>query len=367
MDDEPQVAFDTLQNRHLVEFVSASDNTLLVCQHNLIRSVAYNLLKASASTWKQAERQAAYLWLTAYKSAQDTPSLEIVRGYMEAFEHYCNAESWEQASTIFIMPMQGFYSQETLLSQLDIWGYYKEEIRLCERILGKFSRKIDIICFKGIGNAWLDLKEYEKAIDSYQKSRGAAREIGDLEGEGFALGNLGIAYYWMKKYSSAVKPLLRSLSIKRKIGDLQRESNTLGNLGLVYQELGEYDKALECHKESLKISLKVDYRRGQGNFLSNLGEVQIKLKQYSEALINLDDSLKILREVGDRANEAIALKNLAELHLASGGVEVAWCYCQQALILATELGIPIAAECQTLMESLDREAEEAKIVQEEIS
>jgi tetratricopeptide (TPR) repeat protein len=69
----------------------------------------------------------------------------------------------------------------------------------------------------------------------------------------------------------------------------------------------------------------------------------------------------------DKDSESYALKQLAELYRALGNFEEARNYCQQALALATALGIPLAAECQTLMESLDREAEEEKVVQEKIS
>lgn len=55
------------------------------------------------------------------------------------------------------------------------------------------------------------------------------------------------------------------------------------------------------------------------------------------------------REIGDRPNEAEALKNLAELHQALDEVEVARQYGQQALALAIELGIPLAAECEALL------------------
>ncbi len=75
----------------------------------------------------------------------------------------------------------------------------------------------------------------------------------------------------------------------------------------------------------------------------------------------------IFREIGDRDFEAKALKNLAELHKALGNIEMARQYCQQALELATELGIPIAAECEALMKSLAQETKEAEVVQEEIS
>lgn len=59
--------------------------------------------------------------------------------------------------------------------------------------------------------------------------------------------------------------------------------------------------------------------------------------------------LEIFHKIESRGGEAETLKHLAELHQALGEVEVAQQYCQQALALATELGIPLAAECQTLM------------------
>lgn len=90
-DGDAEAAFDTLQDRHLVEFAPPLDDSapLLVRQHNLIRSVAYDLLKADTPTWETAEREAAHLWLTAYEPAPDAPNLETVRGYLEAFDHYC--------------------------------------------------------------------------------------------------------------------------------------------------------------------------------------------------------------------------------------------------------------------------------------
>jgi tetratricopeptide (TPR) repeat protein len=98
-----------------------------------------------------------------------------------------------------------------------------------------------------------------------------------------------------------------------------------------------------------------------------MGETQFKLEQYSESLTYNQLALEIFRELGNRSGASAALKNLAELYQVLGEIEAARQYCHQALALATELGIPLRAESQTLMESLIREAEEAKIVQKEIS
>ena len=63
--------------------------------------------------------------------------------------------------------------------------------------------------------------------------------------------------------------------------------------------------------------------------------------------------MEIDREIGFRSGEAETLKKFAELHHALGEIEMARQYCQQALALATELGLPLAAECEALQLKLD--------------
>ena len=64
-------------------------------------------------------------------------------------------------------------------------------------------------------------------------------------------------------------------------------------------------------------------------------------------------ALEIFQEIGVRQGEAEAFKSLAELHQVLGEIEMAQQYCQQALTLATELGIPLAKECQKLKKELE--------------
>lgn len=62
----------------------------------------------------------------------------------------------------------------------------------------------------------------------------------------------------------------------------------------------------------------------------------------------------------NKPNEAQTLKNLAELYQALGEVEMARQYAQQALALATELDIPLKAECEALLAELDPYHSEAE-------
>ena len=95
-------------------------------------------------------------------------------------------------------------------------------------------------------------------------------------------------------------------------------------------------------------------RRGEAIGLVNMGATQLKLGQHPKSLANNQTALEIFREIGVREGEAEALKNLAELHQALGEVAVARQFCEQALALATELGIPLKAECETLLQALEQ-------------
>ncbi len=361
-------------------------------QHNLIRDLAYNLLKADPDAWQAAERQAAHLWLTVYQPAADDSNLEKVRGYLEAIDHYCEIEDWEAAKDILLTPLDSFRKKD-ILRQLFDWGLYPEGIVTSQKILKKSTLDADVVFLKMLGNYYALLGNYPIAIDYYEQSLIIAREIGDQQGEGNALGNLGIAYKNLGQYDLAInfhQQYLtiaqeigdrrgegsslgnlglaynslgqcdlainfhqQSLIIKQEICDRQGEGNSLGNLGLVYDSLGQYDLAINFHQQYLTIAREVGDQRGEGNALGNMGITQIKLKQYPEALGNLQAVLEIFRAIHSPAGEATALKYLAEVHQALGEVEVARQYCQQALALATELGIPLAADCEALLLKID--------------
>ena len=61
--------------------------------------------------------------------------------------------------------------------------------------------------------------EVEKAIGYYEQALVIAREIGDRQGEGNALGNLGIAYADLGEVEKAKALLQQAKAIGEQIGD----------------------------------------------------------------------------------------------------------------------------------------------------
>jgi tetratricopeptide (TPR) repeat protein len=343
---QQRTSYQVLSERTLIE-----TETTHIRQHNLIRDIAYDLLKPNTSTWETAERQAAHLWLTAYQPAPNAENLETVRGYLEAIDHYCVISDWDTVKDLFVNPIDT-PAKSTLSWQLDIWGYFQEEIRLCQKLLGKCGLDTDLKCWRSIGNGYIDLGNYSKTIEAYENSLRISRTIGDRQGEGNALGNLGLVYKDLGNYSWAIDFHQQALIISREIGDRQGEGCDLGGLGNAYYRLGNYAQSIDFNQKYLAIAREVGDRRDEGIALVNIGESQLKLEQYPDALTNNQAALTIFQEIGDRANEVEALKNLAELHQSLGKVAVAQQYCQQALALATELDISLKEDCEQLMTNL---------------
>ena len=282
----------------------------LLRQHNLIRSTASGLLEEEEH-WQEVHREAARLWLQEYEADAEAENLVKVRGYLEAFYHYCEIEAWEDARDILAIKMDT-PTQEDLDDQLSTWGYYRQQIDLYSQLLNKLDTNWQSICLSGLGIAYHSLGDYDQAIKYHQQRLTIAQQIGNRQGEGTALGNLGIAYYRLGDYNQAIKYQQQHLTIAQQIGNRYGEGIALGNLGNAYHRLGDYDQAINYHQQSLTIA----------------------------------------QQIGDRNGAATAFYNLALVNQELDNLKLAQEQCQQALEIATELGIPLVKKCQKLLEKL---------------
>lgn len=357
---QQKVAYRILDDRALIE-----KENIDIRQHNLIRSIAYDLLKADTFTWHHAERQAAHLWLNAYEPAPNAPRLETVRGYLEAFDHFYEIEAWREAEKIiFLSPNKSNNLQ--LHSQLFIWNYSQELFSLSNKLLNishkTCNRRLEGRALSNFGNIYLYIGNYTEAIKYHLTSLIIALEFSDCEAVGHSLGNLGFAYYYLDDLAMTFNCFKQNFNHAKKIGDQIGEIAALGNLGLIYGRQKNYLKVIECDQKASEVQSRMkNYgKQGiedwyQGIKWANLGNALGKLQRYPEAFEVLQKSLKISKNIGDREGESHALRSLAELHQDLGECDVARQYCQQALALATDLGIPLATECEALQLKIENE------------
>ncbi|BAY24046.1 TPR repeat-containing protein [Calothrix sp. NIES-2100] len=188
-----------------------------------------------------------------------------------------------------------------------------------------------------LGLAYDALGDYPKAIDYHQQFLAIAKEIKDRLGEGTALGNLGIAYHALGDYPKAIEYQQQRLAIAKEIKDRLGEGQALGNLGNAYYALGDYPKAIEYHQQTLAIAKEIKDRLGEGQALGNLGLAYDALGDYPKAIEYQQQRLAIAREIKDRLGEGQSLGNLGLAYDALGDYPKAIEYQQQRLAIAREI------------------------------
>jgi len=125
------------------------------------------------------------------------------------------------------------------------------------------------------GNAFMELKEHEKAIESYDK----ALEINPQFTTAWY--NKGIALAELRKYQKAIE----SYDAGLKIGP--NNAKMWNNKGIILTKLGKYQEALECYENALKIDSK------NARTWFNKGIVLEILDKYQEALEYFDKALEL--------------------------------------------------------------------------
>ncbi len=130
---------------------------------------------------------------------------------------------------------------------------------------------------------------------------------------------------------------------------------SLGNLGSAYGAKGNFSQAINYFQQALIMAQEIDDTAVQAFVRCNLAEALMKVGHYPEALANLQTTLDICEKTGDRFVKAQTYKLLADVYRQLNNHESALKYCNRAISIATELGIPLIQECQELKKQLINE------------
>ena len=189
-----------------------------------------------------------------------------------------------------------------------------------------------------LGLAYSALGENRKAVELYEQAVAISRETGDRCGEGAALGNLGNACAALGETPNAIKFYEQSLVIHRENRNRRGEGNRLGSLGNAYSALGENRKAIDLYTQALAIHREIGDRRDEGIDLNNLGNAHSALGESRRAIEFQEEALAISRQIGDRRSEANALANLGLANSALGKIRKAIELHETALTIRRQIG-----------------------------
>jgi len=189
-----------------------------------------------------------------------------------------------------------------------------------------------------LGSTYLDIGDYDKAMEIYSSTFKQAEELNDKHGIGHSLHNIGAVYYSKGDYGKALDCYERSFAISEGLGDKLGMGNSLHNIGIMYDNKGDYEKSLEYFKQSLAISEELGNKRGMGRSINNIGIVYNNKSDYGNALDYFEQSLAINEEICDKHGMGNNLNNLGNVYDDKGNYAKALdCY-ERALVIRKEVG-----------------------------
>jgi DNA-binding SARP family transcriptional activator len=162
-----------------------------------------------------------------------------------------------------------------------------------------------------VANAYFDLRDYGKALQTAQRAVTAQRQAGKRYGEGIALGVLGCACRELGRFDEAVASLTEALAIFRSLGDRGTEADSLGDLGEAYLGMGKLGAAIECLAESLRIRREIGDGHGQARSLERLALAKRRAGETAVAVGMLSQALALFEAVADHAAADAAATMLA--------------------------------------------------------
>ncbi|KAK3739372.1 hypothetical protein QZH41_004769 [Actinostola sp. cb2023] len=202
----------------------------------------------------------------------------------------------------------------------------------------KTMNRVDwMVKFANAGDAYASSRQFDKAIEHYEKCKDIAVEVGDRKAEGLVNAKMGDAYLEMMNPEEAAKCHQKSLDITKEIGDRQNEGNAYGNLGNAYYYLGKHHEAIQCYENCLKIKEILGDRNYKGIAFRQLGDSYQLVGNYQKALNNHQKHLNEAIGIKNREEERIANVNMGSTYDSLNDHNEAIKYHQRAREIAVEL------------------------------
>jgi len=199
---------------------------------------------------------------------------------------------------------------------------YEKSINLARQI---GSREHEIKCLRQMSFSYLDLNKLKEFKELNDEAIKIARSINHKVEEIRCLINVGIYHYELNNYSEALDHYEKTLLITKTIGNKKFESYCLNNMGTIYQSSGDYDKALEYLARALVIykELGADISKVLNNIGTTTrikGLLSKKIEDFKEAKRYFEECLELTRKTNDKNTEVQALNNIGTIYADLGNL-----------------------------------------------
>ncbi|MBO0838234.1 MAG: tetratricopeptide repeat protein, partial [Actinobacteria bacterium] len=225
-------------------------------------------------------------------------------------------------------------------------GYWNERVTLQRTGLVAATRIEDTagqaLSNRLLGNAYLDLRAHDQALDRYRASAELYRELGSGFGEAKAWQGIAVVAGQQGRYTDSIGYYEYVLHLQRELGHKAGEARTLIGMAASRGALGALPEARELCRRALTLASELGNRYIEALAWHHLGLVEQVLGDFTAAVTGFRHALDLARKADDRLHEADVFAHLGDIHHAQGktpGAHEAW---SRALAIFDEIQHPDA-------------------------
>ncbi|MCR9226139.1 MAG: tetratricopeptide repeat protein [Flavobacteriaceae bacterium] len=153
-----------------------------------------------------------------------------------------------------------------------------------------------------------------------------SEENGYLEGQAYALNQLGMKYRNYSQYEKAVALHQQAIAASQKANNIDFRVLSLNMLGVVYRRTDAIKTALDYHQKALELAEQIEnpsnhIKRSINVALNGIGNLYQTLEQYDLAILQFRRALKLEEELGNKLGLAINHQNIGHCLEEKGDLE----------------------------------------------
>lgn len=254
-----------------------------------------------------------------------------------------------------------YYANQALLLARDI-GYAQGEIASLQNMAmhhirtGQFNASMNLLVqsmtlgeeradslalalgYKLMGNLNYFRRDYNQALENYQKASGLNRGLGDEVLEVDLLNNIGLVFSKIGNEGRSLEYLLQAKDGYERLGLYSKLAVSLGNIGLVYNGLNQTKRAKEFCENAMAIIREHNLLLQEVQILNLLGKIYKSQGQYKQSVDILEDALDLAISSGYNAILNDIYENLVEVTKAQNKWDKALSYSEKFQGIKDSLG-----------------------------
>jgi len=201
--------------------------------------------------------------------------------------------------------------------------YYHAALQAIEQF--KNPKQLSMI-YNNIGDVFVDLKQYEKAVEYLDKSVNLATQAKDTAVLCFVLGNKGATLNFLKEFDKSIELEKEVLRLAEKKGYDNPMWTAYRSLGYSYRNKGIYDTAIYYGLKSLEHATKLSDQYNVARAKYGLGDLYFDIGNFKEAKSFYLQTIELADSINATELKALSYKSLHTLYAKQNDFKQAYKY-----------------------------------------